>query len=174
MASFYSPKGAVAALLLFSFPTLYLSPALAYELTETNSSDSAENVIIKYEADSNQGNYSPKYYKVNLDVTQYGNESGSKTISVDSPYSKTGTILFNYVPVDLTGTSNERIQNYDFSDQNIEGSFFNLYTEDVTQGGAIANYGDLADINADFYGNSILADGSAGYFLAAPLPTMKA
>lgn len=174
MASFHSPKGAVAALLLFSFSSLYLSPALAYELTETNGSDSAENVIIKYEADSNQGNYSPKYYKVNLDVTQYGNKSGSKTISVDSPYSKTGMILFNYVPVDLTGTSNARLENHDFSDQTVEGSFFNLLTDGVTQGGAIANYGDLADINADFYGNSILADGSAGYFLAAPLPTMKA
>ena len=169
MASFHSPKGAVAALLLFSFPTLYLSPALAYELTETDSSDSSKNVIVKYEPDSSQGSYSPKYYKVNLDVTQYGNKSGSKTISVDSPYSKTGTILFNYVPVDLTGTSNARLENHDFSDQTVEGSFFNLLTDGVTQGGAIANYGDLADINADFYGNSILADGSAGHFFGGAI-----
>ena len=69
---------------------LSFSPVLAdsaYTLVETTSDDKSENVIVKYEYDNNTGLLTPKYYRVNLNKTEYGNSNGNQTLSFDSKYS---------------------------------------------------------------------------------------
>ena len=61
---------------------LSFSPALAdsaYTLTETTPDDKSGNVIVKYEYDNNTGLLTPKYYRVNLNKTEYGAKDGNQT-----------------------------------------------------------------------------------------------
>lgn len=91
----------------------------SYTLVETTESDKSQNVIVKYEYNKETGLLTPKYYKVNLIKTTYGNENGTKTISIDTPYSVSGNITYKYNPIDTTTPSNERLENTtDNSDKN--------------------------------------------------------
>ena len=68
-----------AFFIIFCFPFFSITPALCYELSETTSFDTSKNVIVKYEYNNSTGLLSPKYYKVNLENTNYGN--GDTTIN---------------------------------------------------------------------------------------------
>ena len=128
----------------------------SYTLVETTESDKSQNVIVKYEYNKETGLLTPKYYKVNLIKTTYGNENGTKTISIDTPYSVSGNITYKYNPIDTTTPSNERLENTtDNSDKTTTGNFFNLNSDTITQGGAINNTGLLGDINSSFQNNSL-------------------
>ena len=135
---------------------LSFSPVLAdsaYTLVETTSDDKSENVIVKYEYDNNTGLLTPKYYRVNLNKTEYGNSNGNQTLSFDSKYSATGKIDYKFYSPDTTGTSNERIDN-DGSDINapIDGDFFDI--EGSSNGGAIYNNNaEIQSINSNFTNN---------------------
>ena len=140
---------------------LSFSPVLAdsaYTLVETTSDDKSENVIVKYEYDNNTGLLTPKYYRVNLNKTEYGNSNGNQTLSFDSKYSSTGKIDYKFYSPDTTGTSNERIDN-DGSDINapIDGDFFDI--EGSSSGGAIYNNNaEIQSINSNFTNNRTSSD----------------
>ena len=141
---------------------LSFSPALAdsaYTLTETTPDDKSGNVIVKYEYDNNTGLLTPKYYKyyrVNLNKTEYGAKDGNQTISFDSKYSSTGKIDYKFYSPDTTGTSNERIDNEGSSSNPwVSGDFYNI--EGEAYGGAIYNNNaEIRSLDSDFTNNSTL------------------
>ena len=141
---------------VLSFPPVLADSA--YTLVETTSDDKSENVIVKYEYDNNTGLLTPKYYRVNLNKTEYGNPNGNQTLSFDSKYSATGKIDYKFYSPDTTGTSNERIDN-DGSDINapIDGDFFDI--EGSSNGGAIYNNNaEIQSINSNFTNNRTSSD----------------
>ena len=145
---------------------LSFSPVLAdnaYTLTETTSDDKSENVIVKYEYDNNTGLLTPKYYRVNLNKTEYGAKDGNQTISVDSKYSSTGKIDYKYNSVDTAGFLTQRRENPENNMiEIISGGFFgaNHTNNDSVYGGAIYNQGTINNINSDFIQNYVLSQES--------------
>ena len=145
---------------------LSFSPVLAdsaYTLVETTSDDKSENVIVKYEYDNNTGLLTTKYYRVNLNKTEYGNSNGNQTLSFDSKYSATGKIDYKYNSVDTSAFSNQRIENVkDNIIETITNGFFgaNHTDRDSVYGGAIYNQGTINNINSDFIQNYVLSQES--------------
>ena len=153
-----------AFFIIFCFPFFSITPALCYELSETTSFDTSKNVIVKYEYNSSTGLLSPKYYKVNLENTNYGN--GDTTINYGWVQNENGEYEFGETDssnsqITFTYDSNANtVQRTEISEnesaENISGDFReNTYTAEsgVVYSSGINNDGTIGSINSNFINN---------------------
>ena len=153
-----------AFFIIFCFPFFSITPALCYELSETTSFDTSKNVIVKYEYNNSTGLLSPKYYKVNLENTNYGN--GDTTINYGWVQNENGEYEFGETDssnsqITFTYDSNANtVQRTEISEnesaENISGDFReNTYTAEsgAVYSSGINNDGTIGSINSNFINN---------------------
>ena len=174
-------KALLAAVLLGTMPAVAneldvptLGDESAYTLTKVDAE--GENTITKFEYNSETGEFTPVYYRVNLRQTAYGEQSGDKTLKFGWEYTDDGRFTFVENPSAPVGSeitytydssvpTNSRMEvSTDISDTPITGNFIGNYEHSGSAlGGAIYNKGTISDITGDFIGNYAGMQGGAIY-----------
>ena len=132
-----------------------------------------ENTITKFEYNSATGEFTPVYYRLQLNNTQFGAQDGDVELNfgwqtgadgnpefVKDPANPVGqSIVYKYLS---SVTQNPRLEPDDGED--VTGNFVGILTENEIYGGVIFNeYHQIGDITSNFIDNTLISEaGKAG------------
>ncbi len=132
-----------------------------------------ENTITKFEYNSATGEFTPVYYRLQLNNTQFGAQDGDVELNfgwqtgadgnpefVKDPANPVGqSIVYKYLS---SVTQNPRLEPDDGED--VTGNFVGILTENEIFGGVIFNeYHQIGDITSNFIDNTLISEaGNAG------------
>ena len=132
-----------------------------------------ENTITKFEYNSATGEFTPVYYRLQLNNTQFGAQDGDVELNfgwqtgadgnpefVKDPANPVGqSIVYKYLS---SVTQNPRLEPDDGED--VTGNFVGILTENEIYGGVIFNeYHQIGDITSNFIDNTLISEaGNAG------------
>ena len=186
--------GGVASKALLTALLLGVTPAVAADgdlsapsndsLYTLNRVETAgENTITKFEYNSATGEFTPVYYRLQLNNTQFGAQDGDVELNfgwqtgadgnpefVKDPANPVGqSIVYKYLS---SVTQNPRLEPDDGED--VTGNFVGILTENEIYGGVILNeYHQIGDITSNFIDNTLISEaGNAGGVISS-LGTVK-